>query len=73
MQESLKNSTYAKRLEHEHPGFDAKQLLQDLREEIRLTRYWTKKLEMVSEKGTPGETQTAMMLNLARIARAFGK
>lgn len=73
MQESLRDSKYAKHLEHKNPKFDAKQLYQDLREESRQTRYWTKKLEMVSEKDTTAETQTAMVLNLARIARAFGK
>ena len=73
MQESLKDSKYAKYLEQKDPKFDAKKLYQDLREESRQTRYWTKKLELVSEKGTTAETQTAMILNLARIARAFGK
>ena len=73
MQESLRDSKYVKHLEHKNPKFDAKQLYLDLREESRQTRYWTKKLEMVSEKGTTAETQTAIVLNLARIARAFGK
>lgn len=73
MQEPLRDPKYAKHLEHDNPKFDVKQLCQDLGEESRQTRYWTKKLEMVSEKGTTAKIQTAMVLNLARIARAFGE
>lgn len=72
-QESLKDTRYAKYLEHKTPKLDAKKFYQDLREQSLQTRCWTKMLELDSGKGITPETQTAMVLNLARIARAFGK
>ena len=73
MQESLKDSKYAKYIEHRNPKFNAKTLYEELGEESRQIKYWTSKLEGSDEQPMTMETQTAMMLNLAKIARVFGK
>ena len=73
MQESLKDSKYAKHMEHRNPKFNAKQLYVELGEESRQIKYWASKLEDSGEQPMTTETQTAMMLNLARVARVFGK
>lgn len=73
MQESLKDSKYAKHMEHRNPKFNAKQLYVELGEESRQIKYWASKLEGSGEQPMTTETQTAMMLNLARIARVFGE
>ncbi|KAK3178085.1 hypothetical protein OEA41_000217 [Lepraria neglecta] len=71
MQESLKDSKYAKHMEHRNPKFNAKQLYVELGEESRQIKYWASKLEDSGEQPMTTETQTAMMLNLARVARVF--
>ncbi|KAL8722598.1 MAG: hypothetical protein Q9225_000954 [Loekoesia sp. 1 TL-2023] len=72
MQESLKDSKFAKYMEHKNPKFDAVRLYKDLGEEARQMRYWVNQLANTSDNQsmTP-ETQTAMMLNLTNIARTF--
>ena len=74
MQNSLKDSKFAKYLEHKNLKFDAVQLHNDLEEEGRQMKYWTRMLEGSTENQTmTPETETAMILNLTRIARTFGK
>ena len=74
MQNSLKDSKFAKYMEHKNLKFDAVQLHKDLEEEGRQMKYWTRMLEgsTENESMTP-ETETAMMFNLTRIARTFGE
>ena len=72
MQNSLKDPQFAIYMEHE---FDAvQQLHEDLEKEGRQMRYWTSMLKGSTENQsmTP-ETQTAMILNLTRVARTFGE
>ena len=74
MQESLKDSKLAKYLEHRDLKFDAVQLSKDLGEESRQMKYWASQLG--SSRGNQtmtSETHAAMVLNLTRIARTFGK
>lgn len=74
MQKSLKDSTYAKYMEHKNLKFDAVQLSKILEEEGRQLKYWAMKLEdSKSDQSVTKDTRTAMILNLARIARAFGE
>ena len=74
MQNSLKDSKFAKYMEHENLEFDAVQLHKDLEEEGRQMRYWTRMLEGSTEdQSMTPETETAMILNLTRIARTFGE
>ena len=74
MQESLKDSKFAKYMEHRNLKFDAVQLSKDLGEESRQMKYWAGQLGNTkdSRSMTP-ETQTALALNLTRTARTFGK
>ena len=74
MQNSLKDSKFAKYMEHKNLKFDAGQLHKELEEEGRQMKYWTRMLEGSTENQsmTP-ETETAMILNLTRIARTFGE
>lgn len=70
MRESLKDTKYVKYLEQREPTFDPKQLYKELGEESAQVKYWTSKI--AEEKhGITEETQAAMTLNLARIARVF--
>ena len=74
MQNSLKDSKFAKYMEDKNLKFDAVQLHKDLEEGGRQMRYWTRMLEGSTEnKSMTPETETAMILNLARIARTFGE
>ena len=73
MQNSLKDSKFAKYLEHKNLKFDAVQLHKDLEEEGRQMKYWTRMLEGSEDQSMTPETQTAMILNLTRIARTFGE
>lgn len=71
MRRSLKDTDYVKYMEQKDPAIDPKQLYKQLGEESAQIKYWTSSL--VEEKdGITEETQAAMMLNLARIARVFG-
>lgn len=72
MQQSLKDTKYAKYIEHRSPAFDAKKFLEELSEQKSQIKYWTSKLEG-QDQGTTKETNTAVALHLARIARVFGK
>lgn len=74
MQESLKDSKFAKYMDHKNLKFDAMQLHNDLEDQSRQMRYWTSMLEGSPEdQSMTQETQTAMILNLTRIARTFGE
>lgn len=74
MQNSLKDSKFAKYMEHKNLKFDAVQLYKDLEEGGRQMRYWTRMLEGSTEdQSMTPETETAMILNLTRIARTFGE
>ncbi len=74
MQESLKDTKYVKSLEDKKPVFDAKMLLQRLAEEKKEVTYWTRRLERASgDKNYTDETKNATLINLARIAKAFGE
>ena len=74
MRESLKDRKHAKYLENKDPSLDAQQLSEALGEQSRQITYWTKKLEESDAgHGMTPKTKQAMMLNLARIARTFGK
>lgn len=74
MQESLKDSKFAKHMEHRDPKFDAVQLSNDLGEESRQMKYWAGQLGNSRDSHSmTSETQTALALNLTRIARTFGK
>ena len=74
MRESLKDTKYVKYMEHKEPAIDPEQLYKQLGEESAQVKYWTSKLaeEKDEKDGMTEETQAAMMLNLARIARVFG-
>ena len=74
MRESLKDRKYAKYLENKDPSFNTQQLSEALGEQSLQITYWAKKLEEsnAGHSMTP-KTKQAMMLNLARIARTFGK
>lgn len=73
MQESLKDSKYAKYMEQKNPNFDARGLYREMTEQGRQMKYWSKELEADREQKTTPETHQAVMLNLARIAQIFGK
>ena len=74
MQNSLKDSKFAKYMEHKNLKFDAVQLHKDLEEGGRQMRYWTRMLEgSTKNESMAPETETAMILNLTRIARTFGE
>lgn len=74
MQESLKDTKYIKSLQTRKPIFNAKILLQRLAEEKKEITYWTKRLEKASgDRDYTIETETAILMNLARIAKAFGE
>ena len=61
-------------MEHEYLTFDAVQLHKDLEEEGRQLRYWTGMLMGSTEnQSVTKETQTAVILNLTRVARTFGE
>ena len=74
MQNSLKDSEFAKYMKPANLKLNAVQLHTDLEEEGRQMKYWTRMLEGSTENNsmTP-ETKTALILNLARIARTFGE
>lgn len=71
MRESLKDTKYVKYMEQKEPAIDPEQLYKQLGEESAQVKYWTSKLAEEKD-GMTEETQAAMMLNLARIARVFG-
>lgn len=72
MQNSLKDSQFAKYMEHRNLKFDATQLYKDLEEESRQMKYWASQLGSSNEnQSMTSETQAAMVLNLTRIARTF--
>lgn len=74
MQESLKDTEYVKFWKDKKPNFDAKLLLQLLAEEKNEVAYWTKRLERASDDDNyTDETKNAILINLARIAKAFGE
>ena len=73
MQASLKESKFAKYMEHEDPKFDAGQIYKDLEVESRQMRYWTSQIGGSGDKSMTAETQEAMILNLARFARTYSK
>ena len=74
MQNSFKDSEFVKHMEHKNLKFDAVQLHKDLEEEGHQMKYWTRMLEGSTEtKSMTPETETAMILNLTRIARTFGE
>ena len=74
MQNSLKDSKFAKYMEHKNRKFDAVQLYKDLEEQGRQMKYWASMLEGSTEnQSMTQETQTAMILNLTRVARTFGE
>ena len=74
MRESLKDRKHAKYLENKDTSLDALQLSEALGEQSRQITYWSKKLEESDAgHGMTPKTKQAMMLNLARIARTFGK
>ena len=72
MQESLRDTKYAKYLAHKEPRFNAKKMYEDMVEESRQVKYWTCKLAESSEKQKMTlKTEQAMMLHLAKIAQVF--
>lgn len=71
MRESLKDNNYLKYMEQKEPAIDPQQLYMELGEESAQVKYWTSKLAE-DKDGITEETQVAMKLNLARIARVFG-
>ena len=71
MRESLTVTKYVKYMEEKEPAIDPEQLYKQLGEESAQVKYWTSKLAEEKD-GMTEETQAAMMLNLARIARVFG-
>ena len=71
MQESLKDTKYAKHVEYKSQQFDAKRMIKELGEQKAQIKYWTSKLEEQDQTMT-GETTSAIALNLARVAQAFG-
>lgn len=70
MRESLKDTKYAEYMGENEPAFDPKQLYKELGEGSAQIKYWTSKIAE-EEHGITQETQAAMTLNLARIARVF--
>ena len=74
MQKSLKDSKYAKNMEHKNLKVNPVQLCEDLEKGRRQMKYWTGQLGASNQgRMITAETQEAMMLNLTRIARTFGK
>ena len=74
LQNSLKDSEFAKYMEDRNLKFDKVQLHKDLEEEARQLKYWTSMLMGSTEnQSVTKETQTAMILNLTRIARTLGE
>ena len=74
MRNSLKDSNFTKYMEHKNRKFDAVQLYKDLEEQGRQMKYWASMLEGSTEnQSMTQETQTAMILNLTRVARTFGE
>ena len=74
MQNSLKDSKYAKYMEHKSLEASPGQLCEDLDKAGRQMKYWAGQLGASSEgRMMTAETQEAMMLNLTRIARTFGE
>ena len=74
MQNSLKDSKFAKYLEHKNLSESPAQLCEDLDKAGRQMKYWARQLGTSSDgRMMTAETQEAMMLNLTRIARTFGK
>lgn len=74
MQNSLKDSQFGEYMEHQNLKFDAVQLYKDLEEEGGQMKYWATQLGSSNEdQSMTSETQAAMVLNLARIARTFGE
>ena len=74
MQNSLKDSKYAKYMEHKNIEISPGQLCEDLDKAGRQMKYWAGQLGASSEgRMMTTETQEAMILNLTRIARTFGK
>lgn len=74
MQNSLKDSKFAKYMEHKNLKLSPAQLCEDLDKAGRQMKYWAGQLGASSEgRMITAETQEAMMLNLTRIARTFGK
>ena len=74
LQDSLKDSEFAKYMEDRNLKFDKVQLHKDLEEEARQLRYWTSMLkESTEQQSMTKETRTAMIFNLMRIARTFGE
>ncbi|KAI4176961.1 MAG: hypothetical protein LQ346_007751 [Caloplaca aetnensis] len=72
MQESLKDSKFAKHMEHKNRKFDAVQLYKELGDEARQVKYWTDQLAGSGyNQNLTAETKSAMMLNLTNIARTF--
>ena len=72
MQASLKESKFSKYMEHKDPKFDAAKIYKDLENESKKLRYWTSQVGGSGEdKSITAETQEAMILNLARIARTY--
>ena len=72
LRESLRESKYAKYLEDKE--LDVGRIHDNLQEESRQIKYWTAKLEQNGglQNAAP-ETRQAMMINLARVAKIFGK
>lgn len=74
MQDSLRSSTYAKYFESKNTVVGAKELQSRLTNEKHQLAYWINKLNLASEKyGKSDETDSAVIVNLARVARAFRK
>ena len=74
LQNSLKDSKFAKYMENKNLEFDKVQLHKDLEKEARQLRYWTSMLKESNEtQSMTKETRTAMIFNLMRIARTFGE
>lgn len=69
MRESLKDTKYVEHMKQKST-FDPKQLDKELSEGSAQVKYWTSKLAE-DKHGMTEQTQTAMTLNLARIARVF--
>lgn len=71
MRESLKGTKYVEYIQQEEPTFDPERLYKELGEESAQVKYWTSKLAEENPDNISEETQEAMTLNLARIARVF--
>ena len=73
MQNSLNDTKFAKYMDHKNRKFDAIKMHKDLEEGSRQMQYWAKHLaEADKDRAMTSATQQAMVLNLARVARAFG-